>query len=358
MPASGVDRPTLVLSSDADLVDRLLRLAAAAGVELEVTRDAQRCHPAWSAAPMVLVGADLAPDIATAAPRRRSDVVLVSADLDDHRVWQYAMEVGAEHVALLPDGESWLVQRLAEAQRPSSEGLVLGVVGGRGGAGASTLAVALAFSGLRRGLQPLLVDGDPMGGGLDLVLGGEDVAGPRWPDLAAARGRLASSALGDALPHVQTLHVLSWDRGDVCEVPPEAMRTVLDAGARETGLVVVDLPRRPDDAARAALSRCDAVLLLVPAEVRAVASAGRVANAVGPFVRDLRVVVRGPAPTSLEPELVAESLGLALAGWCRAEPGIAAALDRGEPPGRTRGPLSRLADSLLGAFVPDRAVEA
>src|SRR5215471_1784732 len=98
------------------------------------------------------------------------------------------------------------------------------------------------------------------------------------------------------------------------------MRTVLDAGARETGLVVVDLPRRPDDAARAALSRCDAVLLLVPAEVRAVASAGRVANAVGPFVRDLRVVVRGPAPTSLEPELVAESLGLALAGWCRAEP--------------------------------------
>ena len=45
----------------------------------------------------------------------------------------------------------------------------------------------------------LLVDVDPWGGGIDLVLGSEDEPGLRWPDLALQGGRL-STAVREALP--------------------------------------------------------------------------------------------------------------------------------------------------------------
>ena len=144
-----------------------------------------------------------------------------------------------------------------------------------------------------------------------------------------------------------SLTVLSCDRGDLPEVPAEAMESVLGAAACGVGLVVVDLPRRTDRAAEVVLARADRTFLIVPAEVRAVASADRVAKAVGQKTPDLRVVVRGPAPTGLEPQVVAASLGWPFAGFCRAEPGLSAALDRGDPPGHCAGPLSRLADRLL-----------
>jgi hypothetical protein len=134
------------------------------------------------------------------------------------------------------------------------------------------------------------------------------------------------------------------------------MESVLGAAFWGADLVVVDLPRRPDEAAEVVLGRAHRTFLVVPAEVRAIASAARVASAVGPISGDLQVVVRGPAPTALEPELVAVCVGRPLAGAGPAEPGLAAALDRGEAPGRGPGPLSELADRLLDDLVRSRPV--
>ena len=106
-------------------------------------------------------------------------------------------------------------------------------------------------------------------------------------------------------------------------------------------LSVVDLPRALDPAARSAAAVADVVLLVVPAEIRATAAAGQVAARLANCAADLRVVVRGPAPGGLTDVLVADELGLPLAGWLAPEPGLAAALERGEPPGRSgRGPLA------------------
>jgi hypothetical protein len=59
-------------------------------------------------------------------------------------------------------------------------------------------------------------------------------------------------------------------------------------------------------------------------------------------------VVRGPSPARLTDRVVARELGLPLAGWLAPEPGLAAAQERGEPPGRSgRGPLARLCTELL-----------
>jgi secretion/DNA translocation related CpaE-like protein len=352
---AGVDagsRP-LVVTSDSDLLDDLLRLAAAADVEVEVVPDPIAARGPWAAAPLVLVGDDVAAALAQARLRRRPGVVLVGRDLDDSGVWQRAMEAGGEHVALLPDAEPWLIARLGDAQEaPAETGRVIAVVGGRGGAGASTLAAALAVTGARHGRRSMLVDADPVGGGADLLFGGEDVAGLRWPDLAAAHGRIAGHALREALPALPTvgdLAVLSWDRGDFFDIAADAMGSVLEAARRGCELVVVDMPRRFDRACEIALSSSDVALLVVPAEVRAAAAASRVAASLRRFVADVRLVVRGPAPGGLDASDVAAAVALPLAGSLQAEPDLAAALERGEvPAGRGVGPLAEFCVRLLG----------
>lgn len=352
-PTAPTSRP-LVVTSDVHVLDELLRLAATAGVELQVAPDAAGARRLWSDPPLVLVAADAAPGCARLRLPRRSGVVLLGDDLDDAGVWQLAVQIGAEHVAFLPDGQEWLVRSLADAAEGSGrDGGLVAVIGGCGGAGATTLAAALAVTGTRAGHDVLLVDGDPLGGGIDLVFGGEQDRGLRWPDLGDTRGRVPSAALAQALPRMAGLSVLSWDRGSATAVPEQAMQAVLAAGRRAHDLVVVDLPRSVDGTCRSVLQSATCVLLVVPAQVRAAAAASRVAAGLGGLCPDLRLVVRGPGPGGLAGSAVATALGLPLAGQLRPEPGLDAALERGEPPARRgRGPLAQLCAGLVGELVP------
>jgi len=346
-------RPLLV-SSDPDVLDDLLRLAATAGVEMDVAPDAVTARRSWSAAPFIVVAADAARSCVRGRLPRRDGVVLLGDDLDDAGIWQRAVEVGAEHVVFLPDAERWLIDRLADAEEgPGPEGTLVAVVGGRGGAGATTLSCALAVTAGRAGRSTLLVDGDPLGGGIDLVFGGEQDAGLRWRDLRATRGRVPAAELARALPQMNGLSVLSWDRADPGPVSVDAVRAVLAAGRRAHELVVVDLPRTPDDCTRAVLLSATTCLLVVPQEVRAAAAASRVAATIGLLCRDLRVVTRGPSPSGLAGAQVAGALGLPLLAELRAEPGLDVSLERGEPPVRRgRGPLSAVCERLLDELLP------
>lgn len=348
----------LLVSDDQVLVDEVLRLAAAAGSAVELVPSPGAARASWRTTPLVVLGEDAVEEAVRLRFPRRPGVVLVGRQgaADDKAIFERAVQAGADHVAILPEAEQWLVNEIADAtEAPGHDSTTVCVLGGRGGAGASTVAASLALTGMRMGLHSLLVDGDPLGGGIDLVLGGEDTAGLRWPDLANARGRVSGSALREALPRLDELTVLSWDRGDRLELPVEAMRTVLGAAARGSDLVVVDLPRRIDEAAAEALARCTVGLLVVPAEVRAIASASRVAAAATSHAADLRLLVRGPAPSGLSADVAATSLGLPLAGSIRREPGIAEALDRGEPPtGRGRSPLATFCQRFLSSLTETR----
>ncbi|MGI5481543.1 septum site-determining protein Ssd [Streptomyces lavendofoliae] len=334
----------LIVTEDAELLDDLLRLCAAAGAHPQVHHALPEHRASWDAAPLVLVGDDAAARCRGAT--RRRDVLLVGRDQEDPGVWRRAVEIGADRVLRLPEAESWLVDRIADVVEGSGrQALTVGVLAGRGGAGASTLACALAVTAAREGRRTMLVDADPLGGGLDVLLGGEQAEGLRWPDLAASKGRVAGGALEEALPSppgMPDLKFLSWDRGGTVAVRPEAMRSVLAAARRRGGVVVVDLPRRVDDVTREALAQLDLGLLVVPAELRAVAGAQRVAAAVGTVLRELRVVVRGPYAAGVEDPWIARVLGLPLVGELPLEPGLMAASDADSPPGAgARSPLAR-----------------
>jgi secretion/DNA translocation related CpaE-like protein len=368
-----VARP-LVATADEALLDDLLRLAAAAGTTPEVIADAGSARRAWPTAGMVVVGDDLAPALASARPPRRDGVVVVgSADRDRpvdgpdgpdavpfdgptgvptepstvSSVWAHAVAVGAEDVLRLPDREAELIDRFGACLDGARRALTIAVVGGSGGCGASTFAAALAVAGADRGLATLLIDADPLGGGLDLHLGA-DVDGMRWPDLATTSGRLAAPALREALPRVHGVSLLSWGAGEPRPLSPDSLRSVLTAGQRGHDLVIVDLPRRAEESATEALALADYTLLVVHGDVVGVAAARRVARPVRSLARRVGVVAIGGGSSSFSGDVVSELLDLPLLVGMRPDRRVAADLDDGlGPMRRRRGPLATGCRAIL-----------
>ena len=165
------------------------------------------------------------------------------------------------------------LSRLGEAAGPGrGHGPVAAVTGGRGGAGASLFAAAMALSAT----GSLLIDLDASGGGIDLLVGAEAVSGLRWPDIAVQDGRLSWSAVRDALPLHRGMSVLSASRR-AHDIAVGAVDAVIDAGRLGGATVVCDLPRHRSDAARSALETADLVIVVASCDVRscsATAAAG------------------------------------------------------------------------------------
>jgi secretion/DNA translocation related CpaE-like protein len=347
-----VDRP-LVITEDHDLLDDLLRVAAAAGAELDVAHVPAHARPYWNRAPLVVVGGDVADALAATGPPPRPRVFLATHASEDPDTWRKCVAVGAQGVLELPAAERQLVDEFADAvEPPARPGSVVCVTGGRGGAGASVLAGALALAASRQRVRTLLVDADPLGGGLDLLLGQEESDGARWSDLVAREGRVSHTALQAALPSFAGLTLLSFHRGEADPIPAEAMRSVLEAGRRGFDLVVVDLPRHLDQAAVEALGRAATTLLVVTADVRGVLAAAQVLTGLRGHTGEVRAVVRSGV---LNDDVGATSLGVPYGGSLPDQPRLAAALDRGDvPPLGRRTSLGRFCAAFLHElFGPD-----
>jgi secretion/DNA translocation related CpaE-like protein len=225
----------LALVCDTDLRNEVERVGAAVGVRV-VHAPEPSSRKVWEAASAVVLDADTVCRCVELALPRRSRVFLVGRAEPQSRQWEAAIAVGVQRVLVLPEGEDQLVAELSDAvqaRRADRRGAVLAVIGGRGGAGASVFATALAFAAR----NALLVDVDPWGGGLDLALGGEADAGLRWPDLALQGGRLDYGALCEALPARDGVTILSAGRV-ATEVDAVAVEAVLDAGRRGGATVV------------------------------------------------------------------------------------------------------------------------
>ena len=257
-------RPLLVTGHEA-ILDELVRIAAACGLEFDVGEPATVAGSRWVSAPLVVVGDD-AVSAAAHFPRRPGVVVVCREGRSDSaEVWRGAVALGAEHVAVVPEAERWLVERLTSlVEGPSSRGMVMTVVPGRGGAGASTLAVLLARS--FRG-SSLIVETDPLGGALGPWLGMDAIPGLRWPDLVSVRGRLSPSALRGALPHVDGIAVVASSRTHSGAVPCESLEAVIDAGSRAFELTLLDGTRDASALSHLAWANSDLVIVCTTGDV-------------------------------------------------------------------------------------------
>jgi len=342
------DRP-LVLTGNMALLDDVLRLAAAAGVDAEVVPDPAAARGLWVDAPLVIVGADAVAEVERAALPRRPGLLIVTSQVPDDGLLRTGLALGASAVLALPAEEATLVAHFTDtAESGGRGGSVVCVIAGRGGAGASTMAAALAVTAARRRLRVVLLDADPLGGGIELAIGAEAERGLRWSELRSIRGRTSGIALQAALPTCLGMQFVSWDGAAGLGVKPAAMKSLVQAAVRVSDLVVADIPRYVDDAASEVLIRSAVTFLVVPAEVRATAAGRRVLGRVIPLTGSIRAVVRVPGPSGLGAETVAESLGIPLFGELRPDRGLSLALEHGLPPARSgRGPLARLSGRIL-----------
>ncbi|MET3921939.1 septum site-determining protein Ssd [Arthrobacter sp. UYEF20] len=315
---------TLLVTGIEVLRSEVERIMAAAGGRLRTVRDVQEAAPFWDTAAAVLVGSD----ILDLPLRRRAPAVLVGLSGDGDSPWQLAAVIGAERVAVLPDASSWLAEYLSRSRSPEAGGLVLGVIGGCGGAGATTASIWLAQAAARHGARVLLVDGDPWGGGLELALAAEDSDGLRWPDLAGASGSIDPYQLADALPVVGGFSFLSWPgrRERAAGVDTGSVSGVLDAARRGYELVVLDIGRGRE-VLRTFAWECDRLVVLAPAQLRAAVATAQLLQELPPV--EISLVVRGKPGAALDEFHIADSVGLPLHGILPEVRGVASATERG-----------------------------
>jgi secretion/DNA translocation related CpaE-like protein len=346
MSASAAARPLLV-TRDPELRDELLRLCAAAAVTPDVVDDIGLARRDWLVAPCVLVGADCAAEVSALGMPRRAEVSLVAHAPESAELWRDAVAVRADHVVVLPDSEAALVDRLADTVDGGLDlATTIGVIGARGGAGASTVAAALALTAARGGVPALLVDADALGGSLELVVGCESEPGLRWPDVASTPGRVGAAALRAALPSRDGLAVLSWRQDHRSALQPASVTAMLAAGQRGSDVVIVDLPRRLEGPAAVAASRVDTVLMVACSDVGSAAAGGRLLGPLSAVCRDIRLVVRRLRGHPLAAELVASSLGLPLTAVVPTRRSVSRSVEEGLGP-PTRGRLASVCSVLL-----------
>ena len=303
-----------MVTRDEELLDELLRLADAGGVEVTVAVDALAAEDAWARAPLVVVGADRVDELARRSLPPRLAVVLVAGpdQARDAALWAEAGALHAEHVVVLPDAAPWLVARFAQhgAGGTGPGAATVAVAGGSAAAGASEVAGALALTAHDRGLATMLV-----------------AAAGSAPDAAGAGGGAPGG-----------LAVVSIDRAVEHGVAPRALAATLRAGQPGRDLIVVDLPGMIDDALLLAFTSADRGLLVVSAEVRDCAAANRLAAVARRHCPTLSLIVRSRGPRGLRPVEVAEALDLPLLGVLPPSPSPAQL----PPRSVERDPLDRL----------------
>ena len=90
-----MDQRCLIMADEPELLDAVLRLAAAACVEVQRAADPADARRWWAGAPMVLLEGEAARRCAAAGLPRRDGVVLVARGEPPGWVWQAAVTVGA-----------------------------------------------------------------------------------------------------------------------------------------------------------------------------------------------------------------------------------------------------------------------
>lgn len=180
-------------------------------------------------------------------------------------------------------------------------GAVFAVLGGSGGVGASTFAAVLA-----RVAGAVLIDVDPIGGGLDVLLGIESVAGARWRSVHVDGGRLDPRVLRSGLPRWADVPVLAVDRAPP-ERPIERSLPEVVCAASASGPVVLDLPRAPGPDRDCGLAVCDLAVVVAEAQVRPLAAARAVVSGLAGIAVGL-LMRRGEVPLAEAVALVGAPL--------------------------------------------------
>ncbi|WP_246049213.1 septum site-determining protein Ssd [Corynebacterium tapiri] len=262
--------------------------------------------------------------------------------------WNAALAAHAQQAFSLPAESAELLRALAKVSATGASpraaiggnAVCIAVVGSAGGAGASTLAAAIAR---RAGGAVTLVDADPRSGGIDLLLGVEDAPGLRWPDIPGGEQGLNHADLRAALIQgPDQLAVLSAARStidDPFRLTASALDALLSSLRGGGGVIVVDAP--PE------LINADLTVIVCPTEVRAAASAARLAARLRAQRLPHVIVARNRGWAGLEESEVERITSSSVLATLPSVRGLAKDTELGGLPRRLPAALARLADDIL-----------
>ncbi len=330
----GSTKVPVVISEETAVIGPVLAAGAAVQVEPLVIAETNQIRQHWLGAPLVFVGVELAPKVASLGLKPRDRVFLLGSQADQILHWAAPLAAAG---LLLPRQASYLGPLLAQSIQGESQSLVVGVTGGSGGLGASTLACGLALSAADLGLKTAVVELDEFGGGLDRLFGVENEPGWRWDDLKSASGFVDD--LTGQFPNICGVDVVA---GQESWPNPEAVQAILGSLLRSHEMVVLDSPLNQFWA-----NRC---LYLVGADARSVAAASKKARKCA--LSQGAVVVRCGPGRRLEPALVADLLGMPLLGTVGHDRWLPCGAEQGQPPGKgVRSKFARDVKAILQQLV-------
>lgn len=300
--------------SEAVLLEQVRDHATAVGMDLvDASCDGSSADGSSTGRPAAVVidGAALA-DAEHPLPGSHAPLLVVMDGRDvPVAAWKRALSAGADAVITLPEDSDELLSRLAELARPRTASTLIAVTSGCGGAGASSFAARLAAAARSRG-PVVLVDADPLGGGLDLLIEGVGSAGIGWSDVAGL-GPDDGEALRAGLPRVDEVSLLVAQ--DHAGADASSLSKVLSALAPLGGSVIVDAASA---LVPAAAEHSGQLLLVVPTSDHAVRAAARRLRSWPRLDAPTQVVARRRGP--LTPREVCQDLTLPLAGSFRDSP--------------------------------------
>nr|VDG62144.1 Flp pilus assembly protein, ATPase CpaE [Streptococcus thermophilus] len=236
----------------------------------------------------------------------------------------------------------------AASSLTATTGTVLTFIGAAGGAGTSTLAAAVARTAAAD-VQPVIVDAHRYSGGIDLLLGVEDIVGARWGDLDIGQGSVDRVQLRQALPATKDgIGVLTGTRTVVPEAAGSAQAAASDLDRVVTalgtgGLTVVDAP------ADGLPNRCDHAFILAPAEVRAAAAAALIAAECRGANIPVSIVLRHRGWSGMTAEEMANVTNTEVVAELKHLPKLVRAVEVGGLPERLPRPLRAAAKTILKA---------
>lgn len=352
----------LLVTADSRIINIVNAVVDPLGIDVHVVESPLISRDMWESSAFVLVGSDLAGECVENLAPRRAHLIVVHVNEQsatgvltqpnfERDIWRHAVALGAENVLELPAANFWLVDALSQFVVPEAvEGLsgsnVISVIGGNGGAGASTFAVNLAAIAITQGMRSVVIDLDQFGGGIDLILGAEEIMGTRWPDIDPGAGRIAEDTLSAALPKVNGVSFLSQSRAASGEVAIEVIAAVVDAARRAFDLVVLDLPREQSECNGLLIGQSLVTCVITRNHVRSIAASISVSQWVKKLGQQTRFV------------LISDSKGLGLPDVCGAlgDPGLTeiafmpamtTRADEGDPP-ETNSGYREVCQELLG----------
>ncbi len=352
----------LLVTADSRIINNVRSVVDPLGIDVMVVTSPLIARETWESTEFVLVGSDLAGEcVENLAPRRahlivvhmkeESELGALTAPNFERDIWRHAVALGAENVLELPTANFWLVDALSplaitEPVKATAGGNVISIIGGSGGAGASTFASNLAAIALTQGMSSVVIDLDQLGGGIDLLLGAEEISGTRWPDIDPGAGRIAGETLTAALPKANGVAFLSQSRTATSEMTLEVVAAVVDAARRAFDVVVLDLPREQSECNGLLIGQSLVTCVITRNHVRAIAASISLSHWVKRLGNQSRFV------------LISDSKGLGLPDICGAlgdqgiteiafMPAMTTRADEGDPPGINSG-YRDVCEELLG----------